>query len=183
MSHCGLFLPGNLVERALRATPRIEYLEERGGLLSPPRTAAMKLAARRPLALFAALSTALLACGPEGGEDPYGTAQEEIVVCPGPTTLEGIDVSYYQPNVDWNAVKASGREFAVARINDGTFMDPDFDKNWAGMKAAGLIRGAYQFFRPGQDAAVQADVVIQKVGFLGPGDLPVTLDMEATDGQ
>ena len=28
----------------------------------------------------------------------------------------GIDVSYYQENIDWNAVKASGVEFVIIRV-------------------------------------------------------------------
>jgi lysozyme len=53
----------------------------------------------------------------------------------------------------------------------------------AQIKSVGLVRGAYQYFEPGQDALAQADMVVQKVGLLGPGDLPVQLDMEATGGQ
>src|SRR5262249_11018703 len=59
---------------------------------------------------------------------------------------------------------------------------PKFDENWAGIKAAGMMRGAYQFFEPDMDAASQADLVVQKVGMLGPGDLPPELDMEAQTG-
>src|SRR4051812_32614939 len=113
----------------------------------------------RPCASLLAIC-ALAGCGGADSSDgPVGTAAEEIVVCPGPVTVLGIDVSYYQGTIDWGAVKASGREFAITRINDGNFMDPKFDENWAGIKAAGMIRGAYQFFRPGMDASAQADVV------------------------
>ena len=46
------------------------------------------------------------------------------------------------------------------------------------MKRVGLVRGAYQFFEPSEDAAAQADLVVRAVGQLGPGDLPVVLDVE-----
>jgi lysozyme len=97
--------------------------------------------------------------------------------------VHGIDVSVYQGNIDWPAVKGSGIDFAIARVSDGSYHDTKFDQNWPGMKAAGLIRGVYQFFEPGQDPSAQADLVIQKVGMLGPGDLPCVLDVEATGGQ
>jgi lysozyme len=98
--------------------------------------------------------------------------------------VEGIDVSYYQGTIDWNGVKGSGIAFAVTRISDGlNFPDTQFDRNWAAIKSAGLIRGAYQYFEPGQDELAQADKVVQKVGRLGAGDLPVQLDMEVTGGQ
>lgn len=118
-----------------------------------------------------------------GVRDPIATTEDEIVVCAKGPTLEGIDVSYYQGTINWDSVKASGRAFAIARISDGTYMDTKFDANWPAMKKVGLIRGAYQFFRPGQDPNTLADIVISKVGKLGDGDLPVTIDVEATDGQ
>ena len=126
---------------------------------------------------------ALAACANQERPGDLASVDEESVICAGATTLEGIDVSYYQGSIDWGAVKRSGRAFAVARISDGSYQDVNFAANWSGMKAAGLVRGAYEFFRPGQDALAQADNVVAKVGVLGDGDLPVTLDVEATDGQ
>jgi len=127
------------------------------------------------------MSGASCSGGDEG--ERLGTDQEEIVVCPGPTVVQGIDVSVYQGNIDWGAVKGSGIAFAIARVSDGTFKDTKFDQNWPGIKAAGLIRGAYQFFEPAVDPVVQADLMIAKVGVLGPGDMPCVLDVEATGGQ
>jgi lysozyme len=114
------------------------------------------------------------------GDD--GTRETESVRCAAGSTVEGIDVSYWDGTIDWNKVKASGKVFAIARIGDGTFVDPTFDKNWAAIQAAGLIRGAYQFFRPADDATKLADIVVAKVGKLGADDLPVTIDVEAADG-
>ncbi|WP_185732501.1 GH25 family lysozyme [Burkholderia sp. Bp8963] len=104
----------------------------------------------------------------------------EGAVCAGSTTLQGVDVSSYQGTIDWNAVAASGRQFAYARVSDGATPDTMFDVNYTGIKAAGLARGAYQFFRPSVDPATQAALILQKVG---PGDLPPALDVEVTDGQ
>jgi lysozyme len=116
--------------------------------------------------------------------DATGESQDEVRVCPGATTVEGIDVSYYQKTINWQQVKASGVLFGVTRISDGlNFPDSEFANNWAGMKSVGLIRGAYQYFEPGQDALEQANMVVQRVGVLGAGDLPVQLDMEVTGGQ
>ena len=96
---------------------------------------------------------------------------------------EGVDVSEYQGAVDWSAVVGSGRRFAIARVGDGTFLDPTFDRNWQQIAAGGLIRGVYQFFEPSEDPVTQANIVISKVGTLGPGDLPPVLDVEVTGGQ
>ncbi len=130
-----------------------------------------------------ALSVAGCIGGDASESGPLGTAQDEIVVCPGPNVVQGIDVSVYQGNIDWPTVKGSGIEFAIARVSDGFYKDTRFDQNWPAMKAAGLIRGAYQFFEPGDDPVGQADLMIQKVGVLGAGDLPCVLDVESADGQ
>jgi len=111
------------------------------------------------------------------GEAPFGT-------CPPGATVEGLDVSYYQSTVDWAQVKSAGREFAFIRVSDGaTFFDPQFNANWANSKAAGVIRGAYQFFRPAQDAMTQADFLLTHMGALSAGDLPPVLDVEVTGSQ
>jgi GH25 family lysozyme M1 (1,4-beta-N-acetylmuramidase) len=104
-------------------------------------------------------------------------------VCPNGTTLPGVDVSVYQGTIDWTEVRAAGLMFAFARISDGTYLDTEFDANWAGMKGAGVFRGAYQYFEPGEDPTTQANIVISATGWLGPGDLPVVLDAEVTGGE
>ena len=105
-------------------------------------------------------------------------ATQFAMVCGRGPTVEGIDVSEYQRTVDWAMVRASGRRYAIARVAHLPRVDPTFPRNWAGMRAAGLIRGAYLYFDPSVDAAMQADLVVNAVGRLGPGDLPVTLDVE-----
>lgn len=98
-------------------------------------------------------------------------------------TVKGIDVSFYQEGVNWASVKQAGYRFGIARISDGTrFRDEYFQRNWSGIKAQGMVRGSYQFFRPQQSATQQAQIVIDAVGKLGPGDLPVVLDVESADG-
>jgi lysozyme len=107
-------------------------------------------------------------------------------VCAKGTTVKGIDVSSYQGTVSWTKVRASGRVFAFARVSDGNnTIDKTFATNWPGMRSAGIIRGAYQYFRPSQDATKQADLLISKInaaGGLKAGDLPPTLDFETSSG-
>ena len=89
-----------------------------------------------------------------------GVEAEGLSVCPGATTLTGVDVSTYQGTVDWGKVKASGRAFAITRVGDGLGGDNTFDANWAGIKAAGMVRGAYQYFRASDDPNEQADILL-----------------------
>lgn len=146
------------------------------------------LRSRNGCVALAGLPAALLllsACGGEsriGDDEHLGTLGQELKICPDGEVLEGIDVSYYQGHPNWNAVADDGIEYAITRVNHGGFMDPEFDDNWKAMKEVGLIRGAYQYFDPGGDPVEQANVFIDKVGQLGPGDLPGVIDVESDDG-
>src|SRR5262245_43937892 len=124
----------------------------------------------------------LVACG--DAEEPVGSAEQAVKVCPGPNTLDGIDVSHYDGAIDWAAVKASGQAFAVAKSTEGTsYVDPTFATNWAAMKQHGVVRSAYHFFHANLDPIAEADHFLKIMGPLEPGDLPPVLDLEVDDGQ
>jgi lysozyme len=92
-------------------------------------------------------------------------------------------VSHYDGAVDWAAAHAAGIGFGIAKATEGTsLLDDQFSANWSGMSAAGVVRGAYHFFHPGSDAVAQANFVVDTVGALGAGDLPIVCDLEETDG-
>jgi lysozyme len=100
----------------------------------------------------------------------------------GPTT-PGIDVSYYQETIDWQRVHRAGIRFAFIRLSDGaTQRDPRFATNWAEARRAGLVRGAYQFFRPDQSVAAQADLMIAAMRDRQRDDLPPVIDLEVDGG-
>ena len=92
----------------------------------------------------------------------------------------GIDVSNHNPPINWQAVKSANITFAFVKATEGaTFKDKTFATNWSGMKAAGIIRGAYHFFRPARTAQEQVENFLQVVkNVLEPGDLPPVLDVE-----
>jgi lysozyme len=103
-------------------------------------------------------------------------------ICPSGSTLQGIDVSVAQGAIIWSQVSAAGKAFAFARVSDGNFVDPSFAGNYAAIKAAGMIRGAYQHFEPAQDPIVQANIVLAAIGTPAAGDLPPALDVEINGG-
>ncbi|MGZ3419311.1 MAG: thrombospondin type 3 repeat-containing protein [Polyangiales bacterium] len=142
---------------------------------------------RRALVLLSVLPVACVA--PVSAEDQpppqedLGTAAEALTVCASGATVKGVDVSAWQGSISWSGVKSSGRVFAFARVSDGTkYPDSKFATNWSGMKAVGLMRGTYQFFRASQDPTAQAKLLLTKVGTLGPNDLPPVVDVEVMDG-
>jgi lysozyme len=135
--------------------------------------------------VFAIVSVAAVACS-SGDENTCKQTGQALSVCAGTNIVKGIDVSYYQGTIDFTKVKASGRDFAIARVSDGTgFADPKFSTYWPAMKSAGLIRGVYQFFRPAQDPIAQANLLVDTIEKLGrdPTDLPPVMDIEVTDNQ
>lgn len=104
-------------------------------------------------------------------------------ICSESATTTGIDVSHYQGTIDWSAVGGQGIKFAFVRVSDGTTTPDDtFAANWEGARNAGVMRGAYQYFRPSQDPIAQADLLLAKMGTLQPGDLPPVVDVETLSG-
>ncbi|MEO8702624.1 MAG: GH25 family lysozyme [Kofleriaceae bacterium] len=115
--------------------------------------------------------------------DVVSTLEQGATVCGTGPTVKGIDVSKYQGNIDWAAAKADGVDYAFVRVSDGVnTIDEKFDRNWAGTRANGILRGAYQFFRPSQDVIAQADLLLARMGTLEADDLPPVIDVEANDG-
>jgi lysozyme len=101
-------------------------------------------------------------------------------------TLTGCDVSAFQADVDWEAVRAEGHTFAIAKVSEGLgATDKVFGRGrWRAMKQAGLIRGAYHFARPqrGRDPRDEAREfldALNRAGGLEAGDLAPVLDLEA----
>lgn len=96
--------------------------------------------------------------------------------------LQGIDVSIYQGDIDWAAVKGANIDFAFIRASHGLDEDTRFAANWMRSREAGIVHGAYQFFRPAQDPIAQADLLLSKIGAVQPDDLPPVLDVEDAGG-
>jgi lysozyme len=116
-------------------------------------------------------------------QESLGSSGSDLSSCASGTTLRGVDVSSYQGSIDWSSAKSSGIAFGFAKATEGdTLEDSTFAANWAGMKSAGVVRGAYHFFHPSESATAQASFVLSKVGTLEAGDLPIVLDFEVLDG-
>jgi lysozyme len=125
----------------------------------------------------ALLLVALLACA-------SATAAKPADDCGEPRRLPGIDVSSYQGAIDWSRVRSAGIVFAFARVSDGLdIVDARFADNLAGMRAHGVRRGAYQYFRASADPIAQADLAVRAVRRAGGVDLPLVADVETDDGQ
>jgi len=99
-----------------------------------------------------------------------------------PARVPGIDVSHHQGPINWSAVKRGGVHFAFIKATEGgDWTDPEFARSWRRAREAGVVRGAYHYYRPQTHSAAQARHFLRTVR-LGPNDLPPVLDVEVTDG-
>ncbi len=92
--------------------------------------------------------------------------------------VHGIDVSRYQGDIDWQAARRDGVQFAWIKATEGgDYLDSAFYRNWFAAKAAGVPRGAYHFYYFCRTAKEQLDWFIANVPY-DPDALPPVLDME-----
>jgi lysozyme len=121
---------------------------------------------KRVLSLLAALF--LAACSLGDFPDP---TPEDFAV-------HGIDVSRWQGDIDWNAVKKDNIYFAwIKSTEGGDHTDPRFLTNWYGARAAGVPRGAYHFYYFCRPVEEQISWVKEQIP-VDPTALPMVLDME-----
>jgi len=127
---------------------------------------------------------------------PGGHRGVEVQYCvdsaptPGPPSpsslwaIEGVDVSDSQGAIDWPTV-ATVKSFAFIKATEGLpgafARQASFPANWKGAQLAGVVRGAYHYFRPTQDAVAQAKYHASVVGALSIGDIGCSLDCEHSD--
>lgn len=107
----------------------------------------------------------------------------------GTTVRKGIDVSKWQGDIDWTAVKNSGVEFAIVRVGNRTTgtgvleEDPNYQKNIEGALNAGLKVGVYIFSQAinEQEAIEEADFLLNRI-YQYNITLPLVIDYEYAAG-
>ncbi|MBE6921849.1 MAG: hypothetical protein E7465_01545 [Ruminococcaceae bacterium] len=113
---------------------------------------------------------------PEPEKNPYGKLdfqyEGRYLGCVKAGTIPGIDVSYYQGDIDWDKVKASGIEFAMIRLGyrgygeEGKLVEDNlFEQNIKGALEAGLQVGVYFFSQAitVAEAEEEADFVLKRI--------------------
>ena len=114
---------------------------------------------------------------------PRPSNSPNMKVCGASQSVAGIDVSNYDPNTNWNLVTKAQAKFSFIKATEGmTLTNRFFASDWRESKVAGVIRGAYHFYHPKDDAVTQADFYLATIGQLENTDLPAMFDWEATDG-
>ena len=107
----------------------------------------------------------------------------------GVSKVYGIDVSYYQGNIDWKKVKNSGVEFVIIRVgyrgygSGGTLVeDPKFKTYLDGATKAGLKVGVYFYTQAitTAEAKAEAKFVLDRIKGYSL-QMPVYYDIESVD--
>ena len=93
---------------------------------------------------------------------------------------QGIDVSMWQGNIDFNAVKNSGIEAVYIRSSEGTgYIDPYFKTNYEKAKENGIKVGFYHYVtaRSTDEAINEAKFFVSVINGLSP-DMRLAMDFE-----
>lgn len=101
-------------------------------------------------------------------------------------TLNGIDVSHFQGDIDWETVGKQQLHFVYVKASEGLHtVDAKLKENWDGARAHGLKTGPYHFFHPDEDPVAQAEhflTQIEAANIKIEGSLPPVLDIELAEG-
>lgn len=127
---------------------------------------------------------------PEPEKNPYGKLdfqyEGRYLGCIKAGTIPGVDVSYYQGEVDWKQVKASGIEFAIIRLGyrgygqEGKLVEDKLAfENIEGALKAGLKVGVYFFSQAitVEEAVEEAEFVLERIADYNI-TMPVVYDWE-----
>lgn len=92
--------------------------------------------------------------------------------------VQGIDVSHYQGDINWQILQRNQIDFAYIKATEGSsHMDEKFEVNWQEAAKTNIRIGAYHFFSFDSPGKEQAEWFIDSVGNLS-GKLPPVVDIE-----
>ena len=92
--------------------------------------------------------------------------------------IAGIDVSKHNGDIDFKRVRDDDYQFVFIKASEGkTYRDDAFDRNYKGAREAGLLVGAYHFFRKNRTGKEQADNFLSAINGKKM-DLPLVIDLE-----
>ena len=92
--------------------------------------------------------------------------------------VAGIDVSKHNGDIDYKQVAADNYQFVFIEASEGkTYRDDAFERNYRGAREAGLMVGAYHFFRKNRTGREQADNFLSVIKGKTL-NLPLVIDLE-----
>ena len=146
--------------------------------------------------LFSALAHAKEAADNSTAEPaPVSTVDTQSAVPPGwggPRPYRYVDASRYQGKITldgWRKVKAAGYKGAMLKTvstnrklskrADGLYIDPTFERNYRGARAAGLDVGVYYYTYATSEAMADAELALVREAVRGKElTMPLAVDVE-----
>jgi lysozyme len=126
-----------------------------------------------PLAKYPERVGSIARMSKKGDADPHPGVREAKSY-----PVQGIDLSKWQGEIDWQAVADARTHFVIIKATEGgDHFDEKFAQNWANAKAAGIPRAAYHFAywcRTGHEQIVWFSQNVPN----DPDALPPVLDVE-----
>ena len=101
-----------------------------------------------------------------------------------PNHSQGVDVSHWQGDINWQKVADAGKRFVFIKATEGEgWTDPKWKDHALGASKAGLSIGFYHFarFKNRAEAVREARHFVQTIDAM-PSALPHVLDLEVTNG-
>jgi len=92
---------------------------------------------------------------------------------------KGIDISHYDPQVDWIKAKSDGVQFVYIKCTQGSgFVDPLCATHGHNAKSADVKIGYYHFANPETEPVAQANFFVSQLAKLPAYDMIPVLDIE-----
>ncbi len=126
--------------------------------------------------------------------NPYGmfdfAMEGDYLTCTAGESMLGIDVSFWQGDIDWQQVKEAGVEYAMLRIGwrgseQGVLAEDEYAQaNYAGASAAGIRIGGYFFSQSvtPEEAVEEAKYALSIIEDWNV-DMPIVYDWEYIDAE
>ena len=92
--------------------------------------------------------------------------------------IQGIDISHYQNNIDWEKVSHENISFVFIKATEGNdYVDANFKFNWKEAGRLGIKRGAYHFFSM-RSSSVEQVAKIKEIVPYDENSMPLAIDIE-----
>ena len=97
--------------------------------------------------------------------------------------IRGVDISNWQPNINYRALKDAGVEIVIMKASESNYYrDKCLDQHYNGCKAQGMKVGFYHFFRCDKNATEQARFFVNCIQGKAY-DVKLVLDIESNEGK
>ena len=111
-----------------------------------------------------------------------GTEKTNKLMASNAQSINGVDLSKWQGNVNFEEVKQAGNAYVFLKATQGTQeFDPDYQKNIHAARAAGLVIGSYHYYMPSESPESQFEYFSSHLNIKN-GDLPPVVDIEILNG-